>query len=59
MILFGKKFWSQVVDFDRLADEGVISPEDLLLFNYAETAEEAWRMISDFHADRDHEFPEI
>jgi uncharacterized protein (TIGR00730 family) len=59
VILFGKEFWNGLVDFGRLAGEGMISPEDLLLFNYAESADEAWRMIEDFYADRDHEFPEI
>ena len=36
---------------DRLAEEGVISPEDLSLFSYAETAEEAWQTIAGFHAE--------
>ena len=37
--------------------EGTISPEDLELFSYAETAEEAWAQISTFHAGHEHEFP--
>jgi uncharacterized protein (TIGR00730 family) len=59
VILFGEKFWGRVVDFERLVEEGVISPEDLLLFNYAETAQEAWRMISDFYAERERVLPGI
>jgi len=59
VVLFGKEFWGRVVDFERLVEEGVISPEHLLLFNYAETAEEAWRMISDFYSERERVFPGI
>lgn len=29
-----------------MAEEGVISPEDIGLFQYVETAEEAWGIIS-------------
>lgn len=46
ILLFGKAFWDSVVNFDALVDEGVISPEDLDLFRYVETAEEAWQLIS-------------
>ncbi|MFZ5831879.1 MAG: TIGR00730 family Rossman fold protein [Planctomycetota bacterium] len=49
VILFGREYWERAVDFRFLADEGVINDEDLDLFRYAETAEEAWQMIQDFH----------
>ncbi len=48
ILLFGKDFWSRVVDFEALADEGVISRRDLQLFKFVETAEEAWAHIVDF-----------
>jgi len=57
VILLGRPFWDRIVDFEGLADEGVISPEDLDLFCFADTAEEAWRRISEFHAAGDHEPP--
>lgn len=47
IILFGHEFWHRVVNFEALADEGVISPEDLNLFQIVETAEEAWAIIAD------------
>jgi uncharacterized protein (TIGR00730 family) len=59
VILFGREFWDGVVNFERLVEEGVISPEDLSLFSYAETAGEAWQAIADFHAGVEHEFTEI
>lgn len=49
VLIFGQSFWEGVVQFDALVEEGVISPEDLDLFRYVETAEEAWEIISKTH----------
>ncbi len=45
ILLFGKEFWTRVVDFEALAEEGVISPHDLDLITWCETAEEAWDAV--------------
>jgi len=45
IILIGRDFWQRLLDFDVLIEHGVISPEDVGLFHYAETAEEAWDAI--------------
>ena len=45
ILLFGKEFWERVVDFHGLAEEGVISPHDLDLITWVETAEEAWDAV--------------
>jgi predicted Rossmann-fold nucleotide-binding protein len=37
------------VNFEELMLEGVISPRDLELFQFVETAEEAWGAICDFY----------
>jgi uncharacterized protein (TIGR00730 family) len=50
VLLFGREFWERVVNFDALVEEGVISPRDLKLFNFVETAEEAWAIVQDFYA---------
>jgi len=50
IILFGHDYWSKVLDFQFLADVGVIADHHLDLFTYAETPEEAWQQILDFHA---------
>ena len=57
VVLLGRSFWERIVDFDGMVDEGVISPEDLALFSYAETAQQAWQQISEFHATSGHEPP--
>ena len=45
ILLFGREFWERVVDFQGLAEEGVISPHDLDLITWCETAEEAWDAV--------------
>jgi uncharacterized protein (TIGR00730 family) len=49
ILLFGREFWNRVIDFDALAEEGVISRKDLALFTWVETAEEAWAEITRFY----------
>ena len=47
ILLFGESFWRRLIDFDFMVDEGVISPEDINIFKFVETAEEAWQVITD------------
>jgi uncharacterized protein (TIGR00730 family) len=49
VLLFGRDFWNRVVNFETLVEEGTISADDLNLFNYVETAEEAWEHIARFN----------
>ena len=49
LILFGEKFWRSIVNFQGLADFGTIAPEDMELLHFAETAEDAWKVIADFY----------
>lgn len=52
-LLFGKEFWSKVVDFEELAKQGTISPGDTDLFHYVDTAAEGWSIISS-HYELEH-----
>lgn len=52
IVLVGRDYWNRVVDFQFLADEGVISDADLNLMSYAETAADAWQAIVEFHRVR-------
>ncbi len=47
VLLFGQAFWKRIINFDALVEEGTISNKDLDLFEYVETAEEAWGKISE------------
>jgi len=42
IVLFGRSFWSRIVNFDALVEFGAVNPTDLDLFSFVETAEEAW-----------------
>src|SRR5690606_31480456 len=55
ILFFGKAFWNRVVNFDALVEEGVIGPNDLKLFRFVETAEEAWHHVQAFWAKREAE----
>ena len=47
--LFGRRFWRKVINFEALVEEGTISAEDLNIFQYVSTAEEAWEVIASFN----------
>ena len=47
-LLFGRAFWKKIINWDALADAGTISPEDLDLFRFVETAEEAAEIIENW-----------
>jgi hypothetical protein len=53
VLLFGRGYWEKIVNFREMVMEGTISPRDLALFNYVETAQEAWDVISAFTAGPD------
>ena len=46
IILFGREYWDKIINFEYLADLGLISDEHLNLFEYADTASEAWKIIN-------------
>lgn len=45
VILIGKDYWEDLINWKKLVEFGLISPTDLSLFHYAETAVEAWEII--------------
>ncbi|MFY7940882.1 MAG: TIGR00730 family Rossman fold protein, partial [Burkholderiaceae bacterium] len=47
ILLFGREFWSRLINFDWLIETGMISPDDIHLFNFVETAEEAWALLDE------------
>lgn len=51
-LLFGKKFWNDIINWDALSKAGTISAEDLKLFKFVDTAAEAMDAIDNWGADR-------
>ena len=49
VVLLGRAFWDRLINWPMLIEEGLISPGDAQLFRYAETAQEAWDIISANH----------
>ncbi len=46
IFLFGKSFWERLIDFDFLAEAGMISPEDHELFHIVDSVDEAMRGLT-------------
>ena len=49
LILFGEKFWRSLINFEFLSDFGTIAPEDMELLHFAETADEAWKIVAEHY----------
>lgn len=45
ILMFGREFWTRLIDFQLLIDTGMVSPGDEKLFHFVETAEEAWALL--------------
>jgi len=48
VVLYGPDYWKKVIDFDELVNHGMVSREDLQLFSFKDTPEEAYRFLRDF-----------
>ncbi len=53
ILLFGRSYWERLIDFDFLVETGMVGANDLALFQYVETAEEAWAALA-----RHYEYPD-
>ena len=45
IVLMDKAYWTRIINFEALVEEGFIKAEDLTLFDFAETAEECWSIL--------------
>ncbi len=50
ILLFGRAFWETIVNWSALADAGTISDDDLNLFRFVDTADEALDLIMNWSA---------
>ncbi|QNM83847.1 LOG family protein [Sphingomonas sabuli] len=58
ILLFGRDFWTRVVDFDALVEEGTISPHDLELIHWVEDPQEAWEYVVKYYERDPHPEPQ-
>ena len=49
IVLFGSAHWKRLLNLELLVEEGAISPEDLDLFQYVDTIDQAWEAIGRFY----------
>jgi acetyl/propionyl-CoA carboxylase alpha subunit len=45
IILYGRKYWNEIINFDSMVKYRTISPTDLKLIEYADTPEEAFEYL--------------
>ena len=45
ILMFGRDFWSRLINFELLIETGMISPGDEQLFHFVDSAEEAWALL--------------
>jgi len=49
IVLYGESYWRNIINFDALVEAAVIGKDDLKLFRYADTVEEAFNHITKFY----------
>lgn len=52
ILLFGSSWWKELVNWQKFVDEGVISPEDLDLLTFCDSAWEGWSAVKKFYAGK-------
>jgi uncharacterized protein (TIGR00730 family) len=45
VVLYGSSYWKEVINFEALERHGMISPEDLNLFQYADDPQQAFDLL--------------
>ena len=45
IVMFDETYWRSIINFDGLADAGMVDPADLALFRFAETPEATWAAL--------------
>jgi predicted Rossmann-fold nucleotide-binding protein len=49
IVLYGSDYWKRLFNPHVLVEEGVISEEDLDLFKYVDSVDDAWNFIRAFY----------
>ncbi|MFN4183457.1 MAG: TIGR00730 family Rossman fold protein [Hyphomonas sp.] len=51
VVLYDRDFWTRIINFEALAEAGMINPDDLQLFKFADDPEETWENLLDLGLD--------
>lgn len=49
ILLLGSEYWQRIINFEVMVEEGMIEEKDLALFQFVDTAEEAWQKIKKYY----------
>jgi uncharacterized protein (TIGR00730 family) len=49
VLLLGREYWQRIINFEAMVEEGTIDEEHLALFEFVDSAEEAWRIIKAYY----------
>ena len=49
IVLYGSDYWKRLFNIEVMVEEGVISEEDMNLFKYVDSVDEAWQFIRSFY----------
>ncbi len=49
VLLFGREFWEKLINFQHLVDTGMIGAQDMALFHFVESAEDAWARLAEHY----------
>jgi len=47
VVIYGSEYWKKIMNFDAMADAGVISSEDLELFKFCDSPEESFEFLKE------------
>jgi hypothetical protein len=53
ILIYGRDYWRQIINLERLAEWGAINSEDLELFKFVDSPEEGFRVLKE-HLERSH-----
>ncbi len=48
VVIYGSEYWNKVVDFNEMVNQGMVNRDDLNLFNFIDTPQEAFRYLKGF-----------
>ena len=46
VVLFDRSYWQRIINFEAFVEEGMVAPADLDLFDYADSAEKTWGLLT-------------
>ncbi|QXQ04757.1 LOG family protein [Sphingosinicellaceae bacterium] len=49
ILLYGREFWARIINWEAMAEEGVIARSDLDLFKIVDTAAEGWAVVREHY----------